>query len=144
MRIGSRESKIENDDRALIVFRACLEIKGTTHTAEDFFHGLLLRFLALGRDTFEIKSKREAGDGRPDIAMKPRPGKPFPGVIHELKSPKVDADASPEKIEAMLSEAAKEARRQIDDKRYAAEMEEAGIPVLKYGVGFLGKRVALA
>ena len=76
--------------------------------------------------------------------MKPRPGKPFPGVILELKSPKVDADASSEKIEAALSEAAKEARRQIDDKRYAAEMEEAGIPVLKYGVGFLGKRVALA
>ena len=111
---------------------------------EDFFHGLLLGFLALGRDTFEIKSNREAGDGRPDIAMKPRPGKPFPGVILELKSPKVDADASSEKIEAALSEAAKEARRQIDDKRYAAEMEEAGIPVLKYGVGFLGKRVALA
>ena len=111
---------------------------------EDFFHGLLLGLLALGRDSFEIKSNREAGDGRPDIAMKPRPGKPLPGVILELKSPKVEADASSEKIEAALSEAAAAARRQIEDKRYAAEMEEAGIPVLKYGVGFLGKRVALA
>ena len=111
---------------------------------EDFFHGLLLGLLALGRDSFEIKSNREAGDGRPDIAMKPRPGKPLPGVILELKSPKVEADATPEKIEAALSEAAAAARRQIEDKRYAAEMEEAGIPVLKYGVGFLGKRVALA
>ena len=111
---------------------------------EDFFHGLLLGLLALGRDSFEIKSNREAGDGRPDIAMKPRPGKPLPGVILELKSPKVEADAPPEKIEAALSEAAAAARRQIEDKRYAAEMEEAGIPVLKYGVGFLGKRVALA
>ena len=111
---------------------------------EDFFHGLLLGLLALGRDSFEIKSNREAGDGRPDIAMKPRPGKPLPGVILELKSPKVEANAPPEKIEAALSEAAAAARRQIEDKRYAAEMEEAGIPVLKYGVGFLGKRVALA
>ena len=111
---------------------------------EDFFHGLLLGLLALGRDSFEIKSNREAGDGRPDIAMKPRPGKPLPGVILELKSPKVEADAPPEKIKAALSEAAVAARRQIEDKRYAAEMEEAGIPVLKYGVGFLGKRVALA
>ena len=111
---------------------------------EDFFHGLLLGLLALGRDSFEIKSNREAGDGRPDIAMKPRPGKPLPGVILELKSPKVEADASSEKIEAALSEAAAAARRQIEDKRYAAEMEAEGITVLKYGIGFGGKRVELA
>ena len=35
-------------------------------------------------------------------------------------------------------------QRQIDEKRYAAEMEAAGIPVLKYGIGFSGKRVELA
>ncbi len=111
---------------------------------EDFFHGLLLGLLALGRNHFEIKSNRESGDGRPDIAMKPLPGKPFPGVILELKSPKVEADASSEKIEAALVAAAQEARRQIDDKCYAAEMEAEGIAVLKYGIGFLGKHVALA
>ncbi len=32
----------------------------------------------------------------------------------------------------------------IDEKRYAAEMEEAGLRVLKYGIGFHGKHVALA
>ena len=110
---------------------------------EDFFHGLLLGLLALGRDYFEIRSNREAGDGRPDIAMRPYPGKPFPGIILELKSPKVEADAPSEKIESALAAAAQEARRQIDEKRYAAEMEAEGIPVLKYGIGFLGKRVAL-
>ena len=111
---------------------------------EDFFHGLLLGLLALGRDSFEIKSNRESGDGRPDISMKPRPGKPFPGVILELKSPRVSPDASAEQIEAALAASAKEARSQIDERRYAAEMEAAGIAVLKYGVGFLGKRVSLA
>ena len=111
---------------------------------EDFFHGLLLGLLALGRDYFEIRSNRESGDGRPDIAMRPYPGKPFPGVILELKSPKVESGASPETIEAALAAAAQEARRQIDEKRYAAEMEAEGIPVLKYGIGFLGKRVSLA
>ena len=35
-------------------------------------------------------------------------------------------------------------QRQIDEKRYAAEMEAEGIAVLKYGIGFSGKRVALA
>ena len=32
----------------------------------------------------------------------------------------------------------------IDEKRYAVEMESAGIPVLKYGIGFHGKHVVLA
>lgn len=35
-------------------------------------------------------------------------------------------------------------QRQIDEKRYAAEMEAEGIAVLKYGIGFSGKHVALA
>ena len=110
---------------------------------EDFFHGLLLGLLALGCNNFKIRSNRESGDGRPDIAMRPYPGKPLPGVILELKSPKVESGASPETIDSALSAAAQEARRQIDDKRYAAEMEAEGISVLKYGIGFLGKRVAL-
>ena len=111
---------------------------------EDFFHGLLLGLLALGRDTFEITSNREDGDGRPDILMKPRPGVTLPGVVLELKSPKIPARASQKRIGSFLSAAAKQARKQIDAKRYAAEMEAEGIAVLKYGIGFSGKRVALA
>ena len=111
---------------------------------EDFFHGLLLGLLALGRDTFEITSNREEGDGRPDILMKPRPGVTLPGVVLELKSPKIPARASQKRIDALLAAAAKQARKQIDEKRYAAEMEATGIAVLKYGIGFSGKRVELA
>ena len=111
---------------------------------EDFFHGLLLGLLALGRDTFEITSNREEGDGRPDILMKPRTGVTLPGVVLELKSPKIPARASQKRIDALLAAAAKQARKQIDGKRYAAEMEAAGIAVLKYGIGFSGKRVELA
>ena len=111
---------------------------------EDFFHGLLLGLLALGRETFEITSNREEGDGRPDILMKPRPGVTLPGVVLELKSPKIPARASQKRIDALLAAAAKEARKQIDEKRYAAEMEAEDIAVLKYGIGFSGKRVALA
>ena len=111
---------------------------------EDFFHGLLLGLLALGRDTFEITSNREEGDGRPDILMKPRPGVTLPGVVLELKSPTIPARASQKRINSLLSAAANHARKQIDEKRYAAEMEAEGIAVLKYGIGFSGKRVALA
>ena len=111
---------------------------------EDFFHGLLLGLLALGRDHYEITSNREEGDGRPDIAMKPRPGVPLPGVILELKSPKLPARASQKRIAATLEAVAREARDQIDAKRYAAGMEADGLAVLKYGIGFFGKHVALA
>jgi len=111
---------------------------------EDFFHGLLLGLLALGRDTFEISSNREGGDGRPDILMKPRPGVALPGVILELKAPKIPARAPRKRLHALLSSAAKKARKQIDEKRYAAELEAEGIAVLKYGIGFSGKHVALA
>ena len=131
---------------------------------EDFFHGLLLGLLALGRDHYEITSNREEGDGRPDIAMKPRPGVPLPGVILELKSPKLPARASQKRIAAALEKAAREARDQIDEKRYAAEMEaelaerdnrqtvkpsnrqtaQDAPRVLCYGIGFSGKHVALA
>ena len=111
---------------------------------EDFFHGLLLGLLALGRDTFEITSNREEGDGRPDILMKPRPGVTLPGVVLELKSPKIPARASQKRVGTLLAAAAKQARKQIDEKRYAAEMEAEGLAVLKYGIGFSGKRVDLA
>ncbi len=111
---------------------------------EDFFHGLILGLLAIGRDYFEIHSNREEGDGRPDILMKPLPGVPLPGVVLEFKSPKIPSRTSKKRLESLLAAAAKKARKQIDDKRYAAEMETAGITVLKYGIGFHGKHVALS
>ena len=110
---------------------------------EDFFHGLLLGLLALGRDTFEIRSNREGGDGRPDILMKPRSRVTLPGVILELKSPAVSARASQKRLEARLASAAKKARKQIDERHYAAEMESEGVDVLKYGVAFSGKHVRI-
>ena len=76
--------------------------------------------------------------------MKPRPGVTLPGVVLELKSPTIPARASQKRIDALLASAAKQARKQIDEKRYAAEMEAEGIAVLKYGIGFSGKHVALA
>ena len=132
---------------------------------EDFFHGLVLGLLAALGEDYEVKSNREAGDGRPDVAMKPRQGVPLPGVILEFKTPKVPPRASQKRVETLLAAAAREARDQIDKNRYAVEMErelaerdqplvtrhsslvtaqDAPPRVLRYGVGFLGKRVALA
>ncbi len=110
---------------------------------EDFFHGLLLGLLATMGDEYEIQSNREEGDGRPDILMRPRPGVTLPGVILEFKSPAIPKRASEKRIGSILSAAAKEARRQIDRKRYAAGMKADGIEVLKYGIAFSGKHVEM-
>ncbi len=111
---------------------------------EDFFHGLVLGLLAIGRDYFEIHSNREEGDGRPDILMKPLPGVPLPGVVLEFKTPKIPRRVPQKRRDTLLAAAAKKARKQIDEKGYAVDMESAGITVLKYGIGFHGKHVALA
>ena len=111
---------------------------------EDFFHGLVLGLLAIGRDYFEIHSNREEGDGRPDILMKPLPGVTLPGVVLEFKSPKIPPRTPQKRRDALLAAAAKKARKQIDERRYADDMAAAGITVLKYGIGFHGKHVALA
>lgn len=110
---------------------------------EDFFHGLLLGILATMGDAYEIQSNREEGDGRPDILMRPRPGVTLPGVVLEFKSPAIPKRASEKRIGSILAAAAKDARRQIDRKRYAAEMKADGIEVLKYGIAFSGKHVEL-
>ena len=81
---------------------------------------------------------------RDDILMKPLPGVPLPGVVLELKSPKIPSRVSKKRLEALLAAAARKARKQIDEKSYASEMEAAGIIVLKYGIGFHGKHVALS
>ena len=90
---------------------------------EDFFHGLLLGLLAMNHDTFEIKSNREGGDGRPDILMKPRPGVTLPGVVLELKSPAIPARASQKRINALLASAAKKAQA---DRREALRGRDGG------------------
>ncbi len=51
---------------------------------------------------------------------------------------------SQKRLAVLLSVAAKGTRKQIDEKRYAEEMEASGITVLKCGIDFYGRHVALA
>ena len=134
---------------------------------EDFFHGLMLGLLAITREDFEIASNREDGEGRSDIRLTPRPGKPFPGVILELKRVKIPSRTPVAKTRAKLEAAARKALRQIAEKGYAESMARVlaerdprssqtaepssrqtaltGVPsVLLYGLAFGAKRVALA
>lgn len=105
--------------------------------AEGFYHGLALGLLALMDNHYKIKSNRESGDGRYDICLIPR-AVIYPGVILELKSENGLDDKE-------LDSLSLEALRQIDDKRYDAEMLQDGVKnIIKLGIAFSGKRVKIA
>ncbi len=105
--------------------------------AEGFYHGLVLGLIAMMDNQYQIRSNRESGDGRYDISLFPRNLK-YPGILMELKW-KSGLN------EKELSSLAKEALRQINEKRYDLEMKEAGIePVLKLGIAFSGKHAVIA
>ena len=104
---------------------------------ETFYHGLVIGFLATLNDyeikNYEIKSNRESGKGRYDIAVIPRDPQVL-GLLFELKSvEKTTTDAK-------LAKQAQKALQQIDDKNYVAEFRQRGIHnVLKIALVFKGK-----
>ena len=103
---------------------------------ELFFHGLFLGICALFDDQYYLISNRESGEGRFDIQLMPK-NNSRPGVLIELKSKK---DLSKERLEKL----AQEALNQINEKRYDSEMITHGVTtILKYGVAFSGKHVAV-
>ena len=103
---------------------------------ENFYHGFMLGICALLGGSYTT-SNRESGEGRYDIQLAPEV-KSLPGIIIELKAEK---DGSESKLKA----AAETALRQINGKRYDAEMKSKGIKVIyKYGVAFSGKKVEVA
>ena len=90
--------------------------------------------LSFMRSVYVITSNRESGYGRFDIMLKPRPERrDFPAVIIEVKAAKDET--------ADLKALAAEARRQIDEKNYAASLEAEGCTdILKFGYALFGKR----
>ena len=99
---------------------------------ETFYHGLVLGFLSTLKN-YEIKSNRESGRGRYDIAVIPNDPQAL-GLLFELKSIKKTAS------DATLIKQAKKALQQIDDKNYVAEFKQRGIrKVLKVALVFKGK-----
>ena len=106
-----------------------------TAQGESFYHGLMLGFSVLLDGKYSVKSNRESGYGRFDIAFFPlKPG--MPGVILELKAAKAG-----EELEAK----AQEALAQIAGKAYGHELARQGATeIWNYGIAFHGKQVCLA
>ena len=99
---------------------------------EAFYHGFVLGLTATLIGDYAIRSNRESGYGRYDIAAFPRE-KGGRGMVIECKTAE-SADA--------LETEARAALAQIAEKDYLAELRAQGVTdVLQYGIAFCGKRV---
>ena len=95
---------------------------------EDFYHGFLIGLLS-GNKKWKLTSNRETGLGRSDIMMKEY-GKRRLGIIIEVKRTDREID---------MNDKCEEALRQIEEKRYAAELEKLMDTVWIYGIAFAEK-----
>ena len=150
LRRASRSSEAENElentflTRDIDAFRTYIEeflLESASYfdaSAEGFYHGLVLGMISFMRDVYVITSNRESGYGRFDIMLKPRAEhRDFPAVVIEVKAAKTEADD--------LDALAAEARRQIDEKNYAASLVAEGVTdIMKFGIAFFAKRAAIA
>ena len=104
---------------------------------ENFYHGLVLGLCVIMDNRYEVTSNRESGAGRYDISLMPKIKGLLPGILIELKSSK---NGSSKQIQNL----AQKALAQIDEKQYDTLMRSRKIsPIIKYGVAFSGKKVAV-
>ncbi len=106
---------------------------------ERFYHGFVLGLMVDMSEHYIIKSNRESGFGRYDIMIYPKDMTKGDGIIIEFKVRK-------EKKEKDLEETVKAALKQIEDKKYEAELIALGFAkekIRKYGFAFEGKKVMI-
>jgi len=106
----------------------------TAQGKEAFYHGFVLGMTAILVPDYDVRSNRESGYGRYDLAAIPL-AKHRSGFVLEFKV----ADS-----EEALESKAQEALQQIAERDYEAEFRARGVArVLHYGIAFCGKRVCV-
>lgn len=105
-----------------------------TAKQESFYHGLMLGMMALFTARYHIRSNRESGYGRFDLAAFPKK-QGQSGILMEFKVAET---------EAALEREAAAALKQMEDMDYMAEFRAQGIEtVWKYGIAFCGKKLKM-
>ena len=113
----------------------------TAKYPEAFYHGLLLGIVAYLHETgYIIKSNRESGQGRYDIAIIPQDASKL-GILLELKQvPALESS----QLQEQLAHSASTALAQMELKRYDTELRQAGITnVCQIALAFCGKQFQL-
>jgi len=88
---------------------------------ERFYHGFVLGMMVDLQDRYIITSNRESGFGRYDVMLELRNPETDDAIILEFK-------VRNERREENLEETLKKALEQIEEKDYAASLQERGIP----------------
>ena len=105
-----------------------------TAKPESFYHGLMLGLTVWLNTKYRIRSNRESGYGRFDLALFPN-DRQLPGILMEFKSV---GD------ESKLELAADAACQQMQEREYTSALKEEGIRTIWcYGIAFCKKRVAI-
>ena len=106
------------------------------NTAENFYHAFVLGMLVGLKDSYYVKSNRESGFGRYDIMLEPK-DKNGNSFVMEFK---VLEDAEEKTIEDTIENA----KKQIEERKYAEDLEERGYTKLtKMVFAFKGKEVKM-
>ena len=106
------------------------------NTAENFYHAFVLGMLVGLKDTYYVNSNRESGIGRYDIMLEPK-DKNGNSFIMEFKVYREDREKT-------IDDTVANAKKQIEEKGYEANLRERGFNnITKMVFAFKGKEVKM-
>ena len=109
-----------------------------TRQSSRFYHGFVLGLIVELSDSYEVKSNRESGFGRYDVMIVPQ-DKSSVAMVLEFKVHEPDEEKT-------LEETVASSLAQIEEKKYDAELINAGVKkenIRHYGFAFEGKKVLI-